>query len=62
MLYPNFTGMIFVSILLTKRRNPPKFLLLFLSANWIMWRKCLSSLFLLKKKKKKKKRGNGIFP
>jgi hypothetical protein len=56
MLYPNFTGMIFVSILLTKRRNPPKFLLLFLSANQIMWRQCLSSLSLLKERVRRVRR------
>jgi hypothetical protein len=43
------TGLIDVSILLIERRNPPKFLLLFLLADQIMWRKCLSSLSLLNK-------------
>jgi hypothetical protein len=38
------TGLIDVSILLIERRNPPKFLLLFLSANQIMWIRCLSLL------------------
>jgi hypothetical protein len=38
------TGLIDVSILLIERRNPPKFLLLFLSVNQIMWRRCLSLL------------------
>jgi hypothetical protein len=42
------TGLIDVSILLIERRNPPKFLQLFLSVNQIMWRRCLSSLSLLK--------------
>jgi hypothetical protein len=53
-------GLIDVSILLIERRNPPKFLLLFLSINQIMWRRCLSSLTpqgeSKKSKKKKKKR------
>jgi hypothetical protein len=44
------TGLIYISILLIERRNPPKFLLLFLSINQIMWRRCLSSLSLLKKR------------
>jgi hypothetical protein len=44
------TGLIDVSILLIERRNPPKFLLLFLSVNQIMWRRCLSSLSLLKER------------
>jgi hypothetical protein len=38
------TGLIDVSILLIERRNPPKFLLLFLLANQILWRRCLSLL------------------
>jgi hypothetical protein len=38
------TGLIDVSILLIERGNPPKFLLLFLSVNQIMWRRCLSLL------------------
>jgi hypothetical protein len=46
----DMTGLIDASILLIERRNPPKFLLLFLSANQIMWRKCLSSLSLLKER------------
>jgi hypothetical protein len=44
------TGLIDVSILLIERRNPPKFLLLFLSVNQIMWRRYLSSLSLLKER------------
>jgi hypothetical protein len=57
MLYPNLTGMIFVSILLTKRRSPPKFILSFLSINHqIMWRSFLSSLSLLKKKVRRRRR------
>jgi hypothetical protein len=50
------TGLIDVSILLIERRNPPKFLLLFLSANQIMWRKCLSSLSLLKERVRRVRR------
>jgi hypothetical protein len=38
------TGLIDVFMLLIERRNPPKFLLLFLSVNQIMWRICLSLL------------------
>jgi hypothetical protein len=34
-----------------RSRNPPKFLLLFLSINQVMWRSFLSSIFLLKKGK-----------
>jgi hypothetical protein len=60
-------GLIDVSILLIERRNPPKFLLLFLSANQIMWKRCLfllkdmwtrcpSSLSLLKESKKSMKK------
>jgi hypothetical protein len=53
-----------------KRRNPPKFLLSFLSVNQIMWRSFLSSLSLLKKRVRRRRRrrrggvkgGNGIFP
>jgi hypothetical protein len=52
--------MIFVSILLTKRRNPPKFLLLFMSVNQIMWRRCLSSLSLLKKRVRRRRRIRGV--
>jgi hypothetical protein len=37
-------GLIDIFILLIERRNPLKFLLLFLSANQIMWRRCLSLL------------------
>jgi hypothetical protein len=44
------TGLIYVSILLTKRRNPPKFLLLFLSVNQTIWRRYLSSLSFLKER------------
>jgi hypothetical protein len=44
------TGLIDVSILLIERRNPAKFLLLFLSVNQIMLRRCLSSLSLLKER------------
>jgi hypothetical protein len=55
------TGLIDVSILLIERRNPPKFLLLFLSANQIMWRKCLSSLSLLKERVRRvRKRRRGV--
>jgi hypothetical protein len=49
-------GLIDVSILLIERRNPPKFLLFFLSANQIMWRKCLSSLSLLKERVRRVRR------
>jgi hypothetical protein len=44
------TGLIDVFILLIERRNPPKFLLLFLSVNQIMWRRCPSNLSLLKER------------
>jgi hypothetical protein len=55
------TRLIDVSILLIERRNPPKFLLLFLSANQIMWRKCLSSLSLLKERVRRvRKRRRGV--
>jgi hypothetical protein len=50
------TGLIDVSILLIERRNPPKFLLLFLSVNQIMWRRCLSSLSLLKERVRRVRR------
>jgi hypothetical protein len=55
-------GQIYVSILLTKRRNPPKFLLLFLSVNQIMWRRCLSSLSPLKERvrRRRKRRRRGV--
>jgi hypothetical protein len=46
---PNYVRSDFVSILLIERRNPPKFLLPFLSVNQIMWRSFLSNLSLLKK-------------
>jgi hypothetical protein len=49
-------GLIYVSILLIERRNPPKFLLLFLSVNQIMWRRCLSSVSLLKKRVRRVRR------
>jgi hypothetical protein len=50
------TGLIDVSILLIERRNPPKFLLLFLSANQIRWRKCLPSVSLLKERVRRVRR------
>jgi hypothetical protein len=50
------TGLTDVSILLIERRNPPKFLLLFLSVNQIMWRRCLSSLSLLKERVRRVRR------
>jgi hypothetical protein len=50
------TELIDVFILLIERRNPPKFLLLFLSANQIMWRKRLSSLSLLKERVRRVRR------
>jgi hypothetical protein len=39
-----------------KRRNPPKFLLSFLSINDGMWRSFLSSLSLLKKERRRRRR------
>jgi hypothetical protein len=58
------TGLIDVSILLTERRNPPNFLLLFLSVNQIMWRRCLSSLSLLKESvrrvRRRRRRRRGV--
>jgi hypothetical protein len=54
------TGLIDVSILLIERRNPPKFLLLFLSLNQILWRRCLSSLSLLKKRVRRVRRRRGV--
>jgi hypothetical protein len=50
-------GLICVLFLLMKRRNPPKFLLLFLSLNQGMWRSFLSSLSLLKKGRIRRRRG-----
>jgi hypothetical protein len=50
------TGLIDISILLIERRNPPKFLLLFLSVNQIIWRRCLSSLSLLKERVRRVRR------
>jgi hypothetical protein len=50
------TGLIDVSILLIDRRNPPKFLLLFLSVNQIMWRRFLSSLSLPKERVRRVRR------
>jgi hypothetical protein len=49
------TGLIYVSILLIERRNPPKFLLSFLSVNQIMWRSFLSTLSLLKKRVRRRR-------
>jgi hypothetical protein len=48
-----------VSILLIERRNPPKFLLLFLSVKQIMWRRCLLSLSLLKERVRRLRRRRG---
>jgi hypothetical protein len=50
------TGQIDVSILLIERRNPPRFLLLLLSVNQIMWRRCLLSLSLLKERVRRVRR------
>jgi hypothetical protein len=50
------TGLIDVSILLIERRNPPNFILLFLSVNQIMWRRCLSSLSLPKERLRRVRR------
>src|SRR4051812_16235537 len=47
--YQNMTGLICASLILMKRRNPPKFLLLFLMIKQSMWRSFLS---LLKMKRK----------
>jgi hypothetical protein len=56
------TGLIDVSILLIERRNPPKFLLLFLSVNQIMFRGCLSGLSLFKERVRRvrRRRGGGV--
>jgi hypothetical protein len=46
-----------------KRRNPPKFLLLFLTTNQGMWRSFLSSLSLLKRgrrRRRRRRRGGGV--
>jgi hypothetical protein len=53
-LYQNMTGLICVLFLLMKRRNPPKFLLSFLSINQGMWRSFLSSISLLKKGRRRR--------
>jgi hypothetical protein len=56
MLYQNMTGLICVFFLLMGRRNPPKFLLSFMSVNQDMWRSFLSSLSLLKKGRRRRRR------
>jgi hypothetical protein len=56
MLYQNMTGLICVLFLLMRRRNPPKFLLSFLSINLDMWRSFLSSLSLLKRRRRRRRR------
>jgi hypothetical protein len=60
-------GLTDVSILLIERRSPPKFLLLFLSVNQIMLKRCLSSLSLLKeivrrvrRRRTRRRRGGGV--
>jgi hypothetical protein len=60
MLYQNMTGLICALFLRMKRRNPPKFLLSFLSINQGMWRSFLSSLSLLKKGRRGRRRRRGV--
>jgi hypothetical protein len=61
MLYQNMTGLIYVLFLLMRRRNPPKFLLSFLSVNQDIWRSFLSSLSLLKKGRRRRiRRRRGV--
>jgi hypothetical protein len=49
-------GLICVLFLLMKRRNPPKFPLLFVTRNQGMWRSFLSSLSLLNKGRRRRRR------
>jgi hypothetical protein len=51
------TGLICVLFLLMKRRNHPKFVLLFLTINQGMWRSFLSSISLLKKGRRRRREG-----
>jgi hypothetical protein len=58
-LYQNMTRLICVLFLLMRRRNPPKFLLSFLTINQGTWRSFLSSLSLLNKGRRRRRRREG---